>query len=70
MSQVDLRTAYDDRTNLTNGVIYRKGNIVQAWWSKNVLGETLKEPLCETWTLPDERQGQLSFQRLVERWID
>jgi hypothetical protein len=65
-SPVDLRSDFDEVAEAQadeeeRGTIYRKGNIVQVWWTHDVLGRPFDRPTPETWTLPDEDQAIRAF---------
>ncbi|GAH61055.1 unnamed protein product, partial [marine sediment metagenome] len=51
-SIIDLRGDYDEIAHVREGILYRKGNIVQVWWDK--WGK-------ETWTAPGEEQAKENF---------
>lgn len=55
----DLREDYDEKAEVLDGTLYRKGNIVQVWWSDGTK---------ETWTSPDAANAQRNFQSMKERW--
>jgi len=57
-SQIDLRKDFDEKAEVLNGILYRKGNIVQVWWS---------DGSKETWT-SDEANAKKNFQDMKERW--
>jgi hypothetical protein len=63
----DLRKSYDQRVDIQYGVLYRKGNVLQVWWTHNSLGEPFINPYQgrETWTMPTENDAVESF---VNRW--
>jgi rubrerythrin len=54
----DLRKDYDEKAEVLGGTLYRKGNIVQVWWSDGTK---------ETWT-SDVANAQKNFQSMKERW--
>ncbi|MBA7696186.1 hypothetical protein ES703_104829 [subsurface metagenome] len=58
-SIIDLRGDYDEIAHVKDGILYRKGNIVQVWWDK--WGK-------ETWTGPSEEQARENFNAMKERW--
>jgi hypothetical protein len=62
---IDLRADYDALAPVSYGVIYRKGNIVQAWWSDP---EGRQDDISETWVNPDVMQAIREFDSLVERF--
>ncbi|MBA7499321.1 hypothetical protein ES704_02061 [subsurface metagenome] len=56
---VDIRGDYDEIAYVKDGILYRKGSIVQVWWDK--WGK-------ETWTNPSEEQARENFNAMKERW--
>lgn len=62
---IDLRDDHDEFTPVNHGVIYRKDNIVQAWWSDP---EGRQDDMSETWVAPDNMQGLREYRSLVERF--
>jgi len=58
-SIIDLRGDYDEIAHVKDGILYRKGNIVQVWWDK--WGK-------ETWTGPSKEQARENFNAMKERW--
>jgi len=57
---IDLRSDYDEIAHVKDGILYRKGNIVQVWWDK--WGK-------ETWIGPSEEQARENFNTMKERWL-
>lgn len=57
----DLRNDFDEKFAVFGGTLYRKGNVVQMWWS-----DTDKE----TWTAPNEQQAKDNFAAMKERWSE
>ncbi|MBU0778173.1 hypothetical protein KKF82_07935 [Patescibacteria group bacterium] len=58
-SIIDIRGDYDEIAHVKDGILYRKGNIVQVWWDK--WGK-------ETWTGPSEEEARENFNAMKERW--
>ena len=40
----DLRHSYDECIEIEDGVLYRKGNVLQIWWTHNSLGQPFHHP--------------------------
>ena len=63
----DLRNYYDEKVEIKDGVMYRKKNVLQIWWTHNTLGKPFDIPVNgrETWTMPTESDAIESF---VNNW--
>ena len=61
--KIDLRNDYDEKAELSRGMAYRKGRIVQVWWNNGY---------SETWdgSSYDEDAIKKDFQDNVERWSE
>lgn len=64
--KVDIRQDYDEVAEVTGGVLYRKGKMIQAWWTHDGRGEPFEQSVAETWTAPDEEQAMVNFRRMQE----
>ena len=64
--KINLRKNHDDVAQVTDGFLYRKGKIVQAWWTHDGRGEPFDQPVPETWTLPDEEQAIFNFNQMQD----
>ena len=70
---MDLRKSYQEvielkpSTDKSTGNIYRKDNVIQAWWRTDVLGRVLKNGR-ETWTFPCEEDAKEAFWDLGQRF--
>lgn len=60
---MDLRNDYDETATVKDGVLYRKGSIVQVWWIES--GK-------ETWDLPNTvwgiEEAKRNFNEMKERF--
>jgi hypothetical protein len=63
--KVDLRQDFDEMAKVEGGTLYRKGSIIQAWWTHDGRGQPFDQPAPETWEMPDEQQAIASFQRHI-----
>lgn len=71
----DLRSDYDQMSTIKDGVVYRKGNVVQVWWERDNLGrpfdnspqalQTLFGNGRETWTFPDLANAQRCYDEMA-----
>ena len=66
----DLRLKYDDKVEVKDGILYRKGNVVQVWWDKDVIGRKFNSDDAgrETWTAPSESNAIQNFRDMASRW--
>jgi len=69
---MDLRKTYQEaielkgQTDRSTGWLYRKQNVIQAWWQTDVLGRVLKNGR-ETWTFPTVQEAKETFWELGQR---
>jgi hypothetical protein len=63
-----IRIDYDEVKKLSDGYLYRKGNVLQVWWSVDVFGKPFKVPEKgrETWTFPTIDQAKSSFRNFED----
>ena len=63
----DLRNCFDEKAEIKDGVMYRKKNVLQIWWTHNAEGNpfNIPEKGRETWTMPTESDAIESF---VNQW--
>ena len=70
---MDIRKSYQElitlrpKSDKSSGVIYRKDNVIQAWWTTDVLGRVLKQGR-ETWHFPNEEDAKEAFWDLGQRF--
>ena len=64
----DLRNSYDEHIVIPDGIFYRKGSVLQVWWTHNTLGEPFQKDVDgrETWTMPTVKDAKRSF---ASKWI-
>jgi len=71
--KMDLRKSYQEvitlrpKTDKSTGCLYRKDNIIQAWWKTDVLGRVLKTGR-ETWIFPNEEDAKETFFELGQKF--
>jgi hypothetical protein len=66
---VDLRNDYDEKAEVNDGTLYRKGRVVQVWWIKDTFGRPFKgNKGRETWTTPDLKNARYNFDEMRSRW--
>jgi len=69
---MDLRKSYQEaielkgQTDRSTGWLYRKQNVIQAWWQTDVLGRVLKNGR-ETWTFRTVQEAKETFWELGQR---
>ena len=69
---MDLRKTYQEaielkgQTDRSTGWLYRKQNVIQAWWQTDVLGRVLKNGR-ETWTFRTVQEAKETFWELGQR---
>jgi len=66
---MDIRKDHDEKTNVKDGVLYRKGHVIQVWWDRDVLGrQVVGIKGRETWINPDMENTLENYNCMKSRW--
>jgi hypothetical protein len=64
----DLRQDYDEKAEVLDGTLYRKGTTIQVWWTHDVKGNRLTPSVRETWQTPDLTNAKRNFKDMKVRF--